>query len=203
MPHATARSWIAATHLEELRRPIFYGLHRHLQLLSPTIQSCSLLQNVHQYIPIPKKSNISRMNEYRSVALISVDMKVFERFVLKYLKTPTDGLLDLHEFVYQANRSVDDAVALSLHHNLEHLERPGTYARILFIHFSSAFNVESIYHARCAHKFRSIVRDTTHPAHHLFELLPSDKRYRSITRLNNSFYLQAVRHFKAEVFLVP
>uniref|UniRef100_A0AAV2M0M6 Alkylated DNA repair protein AlkB homologue 8 N-terminal domain-containing protein n=1 Tax=Knipowitschia caucasica TaxID=637954 RepID=A0AAV2M0M6_KNICA len=44
------------------------------------------------------------------------------------------------EFAYRANRSVDDAINLALHHILQHLDSPGTYARVLFVDFSSAFN---------------------------------------------------------------
>ncbi|XP_034073841.1 uncharacterized protein LOC117547324 [Gymnodraco acuticeps] len=40
----------------------------------------------------------------------------------------------------KANRSVDDAVNMALHFLLQHLDTPGTYARILFVDFSSAFN---------------------------------------------------------------
>ena len=64
-------------------------------------------------------------------------------------------------------------------------------------------SIQSIYHARCARKSRSITRDTTHPVNHLFELLSSGKRYRNIktrtTRHKNSFYPQAVRHLNGEV----
>uniref|UniRef100_A0AAV2JYY0 glucuronosyltransferase n=1 Tax=Knipowitschia caucasica TaxID=637954 RepID=A0AAV2JYY0_KNICA len=44
------------------------------------------------------------------------------------------------QFAYRANRSVDDAINLALHHILQHLDSPGTYARVLFVDFSSAFN---------------------------------------------------------------
>ncbi len=37
-------------------------------------------------------------------------------------------------------RSVDDAVNTWLHYVLQHLDRPGTYERILFVDFSLAFN---------------------------------------------------------------
>ncbi len=37
-------------------------------------------------------------------------------------------------------RSVDDAVNTGLHYVLQHLDRPGTYERILFVDFSLAFN---------------------------------------------------------------
>ena len=91
-------------------------------------------------IPIPKKAKVSTMNDYHPVALTSVVMKVFEHIMLRYLKSSTAGLLDPHQFVYQTNRSADDAVALDLHYVMKHLEQPSTYARILFVDFSLAFN---------------------------------------------------------------
>ncbi|KAK3519479.1 hypothetical protein QTP70_031480 [Hemibagrus guttatus] len=52
----------------------------------------------------------------------------------------TDPLLDPLQFAYRANRSVDDAVNMALHFILQHLDSQGSYARILFVDFSSAFN---------------------------------------------------------------
>ncbi|KAL0153141.1 hypothetical protein M9458_051562, partial [Cirrhinus mrigala] len=91
-------------------------------------------------IPVPKKSKITQLNDYRPVALTSVVMKSFERLVLAYLKDITGPLLDPLQFAYRANRSVDDAANMGLHYMLQHLDKPGTFARILFVDFSSAFN---------------------------------------------------------------
>ncbi len=91
-------------------------------------------------IPIPKKPKFTWLNYYRPVALTSVVMKSFERLVLSYLKSSTGLLLDPLQFVYRANRSMDDAVKMGLHFILQHLDRPGTYVRILFVDFSSDFN---------------------------------------------------------------
>ncbi|CAM4610534.1 unnamed protein product [Leuciscus chuanchicus] len=91
-------------------------------------------------IPIPKKPKITGLNDYRPVALTSVAMKSFERLVLAYLKDITGPLLDPLQFAYRSNRSVDDVVNMGLHYTLQHLDKPGTYARILFMDFSSAFN---------------------------------------------------------------
>uniref|UniRef100_A0A8P4G4M0 Reverse transcriptase domain-containing protein n=1 Tax=Dicentrarchus labrax TaxID=13489 RepID=A0A8P4G4M0_DICLA len=60
-------------------------------------------------------------------------MKSFERLVLSHLKAITDPLQFSH-------RSVDDAVYMALHFTLQHLDSPGTYARILFVGLSSVFN---------------------------------------------------------------
>ena len=67
-------------------------------------------------------------------------MKSFERLVLSHLKSITDPLLDTMQFAYRANRSVDDAVNMALHFILQHLDSAGTYARILLVDYSSAFN---------------------------------------------------------------
>src|SRR4029434_2965331 len=48
--------------------------------------------------------------------------------------------MDPLQFAYRANRSVDDAVNMALHFILWHLDSSGTYARILLVDFSSAFN---------------------------------------------------------------
>ena len=62
--------------------------------------------------------------------------------------------------------------------------------------------IESVYHTRCVYKSKKIVRYATHPANHLFELLKSGKRYRSVksktTRFRNSFYLKAIRYMNGE-----
>ncbi|KAK3561861.1 hypothetical protein QTP86_017474, partial [Hemibagrus guttatus] len=92
-------------------------------------------------VPVPKKTKITGLNDYRPVALTSVVMKSFERLVLSYLKDITDPLLDPLQFAYRANRCVDDAVNMALHFILQHLDSPGSYARILFVDFSSAFNM--------------------------------------------------------------
>ncbi|KAM9771026.1 uncharacterized protein ACBT44_011437 [Syngnathus typhle] len=58
-------------------------------------------------------------------------------------------------------------------------------------------SLKDIYTTHLTRKATTIVSDVSHPAHCLFELLPSGKRYRSLrsrtTRLSNSFILQAVR----------
>ncbi|KAF7651506.1 hypothetical protein LDENG_00110210, partial [Lucifuga dentata] len=88
-------------------------------------------------ITVPKIPRNTGLNDYRPVALTSVVMKSFEHLVLSHLKATTDPLLDPLQF---ANRSVDDAVNIALHFILHHLDSSGTYARILFVDSSSAFN---------------------------------------------------------------
>ncbi len=116
--------------------PIFtQTFNRSLELCE--VPSCFKRSTI---IPIQKKPKITGLNDYRPVALTSVVMKSFEKLVLAYLKDITGPLLDPLQFAYRANRSVDDAVNMGLHYVLQHLDRPGTYVRILFVDFSSAFN---------------------------------------------------------------
>ncbi len=106
------------------------GPHRHtdLQQITGAVRSPLMLQTLHHH-PVPKKPKITGLNDYRPVALTSVVMKDI-----------TGPLLDPLQFAYRADRSVDDAVNMGLHYVLQHLDRPGTYVRILFVDFSSAFN---------------------------------------------------------------
>ncbi|KAK3548467.1 hypothetical protein QTP70_013169 [Hemibagrus guttatus] len=113
---------------------VFLGTGTMAEVLKPACFKTSAI------VPVPKKTKITGLNDYRPVALTSVVMKSFERLVLSYLKDITDPLLDPLQFAYRANRSVDDAVNMALHFIPQHLDSPGSYARILFVDFSSAFN---------------------------------------------------------------
>ncbi len=115
--------------------PIFTKIfNRSLELCEvPSYFKCATI------FPVPKKLKMTDLNDYRPVALTSVAMKSFERMVMAYLDT-TGPFLGPLQFAYRANTSVDDAVNMGLHFILQHLDRPGTYVRILFVDFSSAFN---------------------------------------------------------------
>ncbi len=69
------------------------------------------------------------------MALTSVAMKSFERLALAYLKDTTGPLLNPPALCLQSKQ-----VNMGLHFILQHLDRPGTYVRILFVDFSPAFN---------------------------------------------------------------
>ena len=57
-------------------------------------------------------------------------------------------------------------------------------------------SLSTIYGSRCLSRARGILKDTTHPGYHLFNLLPSGRRFRSIyartNRLRDSFFPKAV-----------
>src|SRR4029434_2371484 len=56
--------------------------------------------------------------------------------------------------------------------------------------------LDDIFRTRCLRRACGILKDETHPANHLFTLLPSGRRYRATTartsRLQNSFIPRAI-----------
>ncbi len=61
----------------------------------------------------------------------------------------------------------------------------------------SVLTLQDIYLKRCKSRAAKIIKDSNHPGNHLFRLLPSGKRFRSMMakteRLRRSFFPQAIR----------
>ncbi|KAK0130917.1 putative RNA-directed DNA polymerase from transposon BS [Merluccius polli] len=74
-----------------------------------------------------------------------------------YLTAVKPAVPPITVFAYRANRSTEDAISLALHLTLAHLEEKNTYARLLFIDFSSAFN--TIIPHQLVEKLRSLGLD--------------------------------------------
>ena len=74
------------------------------------------------------------------MALTSVIMKCFERLVKDHISSNLHDTLDPLQFAYYPNRSTYDAIAITLHTALTHLDKRNTYVRMLFIDYSSAYN---------------------------------------------------------------
>ncbi|KAK3539456.1 hypothetical protein QTP70_008511 [Hemibagrus guttatus] len=91
-------------------------------------------------MPVPKKSPVSCLNDYRPIALTPIIMKCFERLVKRHIKNLLPPSLDPMQFVYRPNRSTDDAISTTLHLALTHLDNKDTYVQMLFVDFRSAFN---------------------------------------------------------------
>jgi hypothetical protein len=91
-------------------------------------------------VPVPKKVNVSCLNDLRPVALTSHVMKVFERIVLSTLRVQVSTFQDPLQFAYRARVGVDDALLFLVNTIYSHLEKSCSYVRIMFFDFSSAFN---------------------------------------------------------------
>lgn len=91
-------------------------------------------------VPLPKKLHINSFSDYRPVALTSVVMKCFEKLVQSHIISFLPPNFDTHQFAYRANSFTEDAILTALQAALCHLEHPGSYVRLLFVDYSSAFN---------------------------------------------------------------
>ncbi|KAK3532681.1 hypothetical protein QTP86_027807 [Hemibagrus guttatus] len=89
---------------------------------------------------LPKKSHMFSLSDYRPVALTPVVMKCFEKLVWSHITSLLPASFNSHQFAYRGNRSTEDAVATAFHAALSHLEKQGSYVRMLFVDYSSAFN---------------------------------------------------------------
>lgn len=75
------------------------------------------------------------------MALTPVIMKCSEKLVHTHITSSFPSRMDPHQFAYRANRSTEDPIVTALHTALIYLERQGSYVRLLFVDFSSAFNI--------------------------------------------------------------
>ena len=108
--------------------------------MSLKLHTIPRIWKLSEIIPVPKKPSFKIMNDLRPVALTSITMKCFERLVLSVLKSNVQHSLDPFQFAYREKRNVEDAIIIFVNNVLKHIESSQTYARCLFIDFSSAFN---------------------------------------------------------------
>ncbi|KAK3519742.1 hypothetical protein QTP70_003917 [Hemibagrus guttatus] len=93
-------------------------------LSSAVIPTCLKTTTI---IPVPKKSPVSCLNDYRLVALTPIIMKCFERLVMRQIKDLLPLSLDPLQFAYRPNRSTDNAITTTLHLALTHLDNKDSY----------------------------------------------------------------------------
>lgn len=131
---------LSAFLLKTFAEELLPAWHKLFQL-SVDCHTVPLLWKKSVTIPVPKKVSPRENNDYRSVTLTSNVFKCFERLMLEKLPAEVEPSLDKYQFAYAKKRSTSDAIVTLMHLILKHLECPATYARLLFIDFSSAFNL--------------------------------------------------------------
>ena len=112
------------------------------KLFQVSLDNCVIpsLWLTSELIPVPKSNLPKVKNDLRPVALTAIVMKTFERVVLCHLKPNIKCHKDPLQFAYSEDLGVDDAVLSMSHVLYSHLDNLKSYARILFVDFSSAFN---------------------------------------------------------------
>ena len=91
-------------------------------------------------IPVAKKHSAKELNDYRPVALTSILFKCAEKIALRLMRSETAGHQDPLQFAHSKDKSTEGAILTILHKLYDHLDMPKSYARVLLIDFSSAFN---------------------------------------------------------------
>ncbi len=116
------------------------GVFTDIFNLSPSLSVVPSCFKKSTIVSIPKKNKITCLNDWRPVALSPIFSKCFEKLVREHICSVLPASLDPLQFTYRSNRSIDDAIAFTLHTTLSHLENKNTYVRMLFVDYSSAFN---------------------------------------------------------------
>lgn len=130
---------IGALILKKCMSSLLYIVHSLFEL---SVQACKMpkIWKLGEIIPISKKPLPKIDNDLRPITLTAILSKTFERVMLPKLKFFIMPKIDNLQFAYLDKRSTEDAMNTLLHFTTSHLDNPGTYARCLFIDYSSAFN---------------------------------------------------------------
>ena len=83
--------------------------------------------------PVPSKNSPSTLNDYCPVALTSPVMKCLKRMFYNILLTFSSQQVDPFQFAYKSHRGVDDAILTLLHQAFIHLDKPGSFIRVIII----------------------------------------------------------------------
>ncbi len=104
-----------------------------------------MLPNFKHYVDTPQYIPCSfKKASFRKVHSRWMDgSRLFfpKRLVKSHICSSIPVTLDPLQFAYRPNRSTDDAISHILHSSLTHIDSSnGSFARLLFIDYSSAFN---------------------------------------------------------------
>ncbi len=109
-----------------------------------------------------------------------------ERLLVSFYQSPIQSVFSYSITTWYAGSSAGDKISLQRVINLAQ--------KIIGCPLPS---LEEISSTRCLKRAGSIVSDSSHPAHHIFDLLPSGRHFRSIktrtSRLRDSFFPWAIR----------
>jgi len=109
--------------------------------MSLKMEKVPVLWKTSCLILMPKLGQPVELNNYRfDRALTSQIMKTLERLLVRRMRLQVAEDLDPLQFANQKHTGVEDAILYMLHRAYAYLNVPGSYVRIMFSDFSSAFN---------------------------------------------------------------
>lgn len=66
--------------------------------------------------------------------------ELLQKVVIAHIHHSLPDSLDPLQFVYYYNQSMADAIFLTLHSSLEHVDNKGSYVRLIFVDYCSTFD---------------------------------------------------------------
>ena len=108
--------------------------------MSVTILKIPLLWKTGEIIPVSKTTLAKVDNDLRPVTLTPIIFKCLERIMLPKLLYYVLPHIDPLQFAYLSNRNTEDALNYFTNCITAHIDKGKSYARCLFIDYSSAFN---------------------------------------------------------------
>jgi hypothetical protein len=81
-------------------------------------------------VTVPQKIKVTCLYDYRPVAFMLVAMKCFAGLVMAHIHTIMPDTLIPLQLAYLPNRSTDDAISITLHAALSHLDTRNTSVRM-------------------------------------------------------------------------
>ncbi|KAI5087280.1 gastrula zinc finger protein XlCGF28.1-like [Silurus meridionalis] len=155
----------------------------NISLSSNVVPTCLTTTTI---VPVPKKSTVSCLNDYRPVALTTFVMKCFERLVMRHINTQLPPSLDPMQFAYHPNspnREVEptgpEHLPLQLDPGLPDWETPVSLVGLISKNDESAYREEE----RTEHRSSvEIVKSTKFLGVHLADNLTWSLNTSSMTK---------------------
>ena len=90
-------------------------------------------------VPVPKKGDLTKYDNYRGISLMSIVGKVYNRILLNRLQPFIDPLLDYTQNGFRRGRATTGHI-LALRRIIEEYDRHGKHSILTFIDFKKAFD---------------------------------------------------------------
>ena len=90
-------------------------------------------------VPVPKKGNLTKVDNYRGIALTSIVSKTLNRMILNRIRPAIEGILRINQNGFREGRSTTSHI-LCLRRILEGARDRNLSALLLFIDFKKAFD---------------------------------------------------------------
>ena len=112
-----------------------------LPIINKVLESCTAPAEwrTNIIVPVPKKGDLTKYDNYRGISLMSIVGKVYNRILLNRLQRFIDPLLDHTQNGFRRGRATTGHI-LALRRIIEEYDRHGKHSILTFIDFKKAFD---------------------------------------------------------------